>query len=69
VRYVLGNCPYREAVAQNQPVICTLHRGITRGMLDRLDGTARLADFVAKDPYSAGCVIDVTLAPTGRRGG
>lgn len=68
VRYVLGNCPYREAVAQNQPVVCMLHRGMTKGMLDRLDRTATLADFVAKDPYSAGCLIDVTLAPTGRRG-
>jgi predicted ArsR family transcriptional regulator len=62
VRYVLGNCPYREAVAQNQPVVCTLHRGMTKGMLDRLDRTAQLADFVAKDPYTAGCLIDVTLA-------
>jgi predicted ArsR family transcriptional regulator len=68
VRYVLGNCPYREAVAQNQPVVCTLHRGMTKGMLDRLDRTAKLADFVAKDPYSAGCLIDITLAPAGRRG-
>jgi predicted ArsR family transcriptional regulator len=67
VRYVLGNCPYREAVAQNQPVVCTLHRGITQGMLDRLDRPPKLADFVAKDPYSAGCLIDVTLAPTGGR--
>jgi predicted ArsR family transcriptional regulator len=63
VRFVLGNCPYREAVVQNQPVVCTLHRGITKGMLDRLDRTAKLADFVAKDPYSAGCLIDVTVAP------
>jgi len=68
VRYVLGNCPYREAVAQNQPVVCSLHRGMTMGMLDRLDRTARLADFVAKDPYRAGCLIDVALAPAGRRG-
>jgi hypothetical protein len=65
VRYVLGNCPYREAVAQNQRVVCTLHRGMTKGVLDRLDRTATLANFVAKDPYSAGCLIDVTLAPTG----
>jgi predicted ArsR family transcriptional regulator len=61
VRYVLGNCPYREAVAQNQPVVCTLHRGMTTGMLDRLDRTAKLVAFVAKDPYAAGCLIDVTL--------
>jgi predicted ArsR family transcriptional regulator len=59
VRYVLGNCPYRHAVAQNQRAVCGLHRGITRGLLDRLDPNARLADFVAKDPYEAGCLIDV----------
>jgi predicted ArsR family transcriptional regulator len=66
VRYVLGNCPYRDAVAQNQPVVCTLHRGMTMGMLDTIDRTAVLADFVAKDPYTAGCLIDVTLAQAGR---
>jgi predicted ArsR family transcriptional regulator len=59
LRYVLGNCPYRDAVRQNQPAVCTLHRGITSGLLDRLDPTARLADFVAHDPYAAGCIIDV----------
>jgi len=68
VRYVLGNCPYREAVTQNQPAVCTLHRGMTKGMLDRLDPTATLSDFVAKDPYTAGCLIDVSPARTRRRG-
>ena len=63
-RYVLGNCPYRDAVRENQPVVCTLHRGITTGLLDRLDRQARLTDFVARDPYAAGCVIDVgSLSP------
>jgi predicted ArsR family transcriptional regulator len=62
VRYVLGNCPYRDAVAQNQRVVCDLHRGITQGLLDQLDPAAHLADFVAKDPYRAGCLIDVALA-------
>jgi predicted ArsR family transcriptional regulator len=61
VRYVLANCPYRDAAAQDPAVVCTLHRGITRGMLHRLDRRARLADFVAKDPYAAGCLIDVNL--------
>jgi predicted ArsR family transcriptional regulator len=59
LRFVLDNCPYRDAVRQNQPAVCTLHRGITAGLLDRLDPRARLADFVAKDPYTAGCVIDL----------
>jgi hypothetical protein len=59
LRYVLGNCPYRDAVRENPPAICTLHRGITRGLLERLDPGARLADFVARDPYAAGCIVDV----------
>jgi predicted ArsR family transcriptional regulator len=63
VRYVLANCPYRDAVAENQPVVCALHRGMTSGLLDRLDRGARLTGFLPKDPYRAGCVVDVTLAP------
>jgi len=62
VRHVLGNCPYRDAVRHNQPLICTLHRGITRGLLERMDPNATLADFVARDPDTAGCLIDVRLA-------
>jgi predicted ArsR family transcriptional regulator len=59
VRFVLRNCPYREAVLQNQPAICVLHRGITRGLLDRLGPAARLTGFVANDPLTAGCLIEV----------
>ncbi len=60
VVFRLGNCPYREAVRANQPVVCALHRGLTCGLLDRLDPKARLADFVPKDPELAGCLIQVT---------
>jgi predicted ArsR family transcriptional regulator len=57
--YSLGNCPYRDAVRENQAVVCALHRGITEGLLDRLAPEARLEGFVAKDPYAAGCLIDI----------
>lgn len=57
--FALRNCPYREAVLQNQPAICTLHRGITRGLLDRLDPAAELTAFIARDPIEAGCRIEV----------
>ena len=60
LRFVLCNCPYRDAVRQNQPAVCTLHKGITAGLLDRLDPNAKLADFVAKDPYDAGCLVEVS---------
>jgi len=57
--FVLRNCPYREAVPQNPPAICTLHRGITRGMLDRLGPNATLTGFVSRDPHLAGCEIEL----------
>jgi predicted ArsR family transcriptional regulator len=58
-RYVLANCPYRDAVRENQPAVCTLHRGITRGLLDRLAPGGELVEFVARDPDAAGCVIGI----------
>jgi predicted ArsR family transcriptional regulator len=60
----LGNCPYRDSVRENQDVICTLHRGLTRGLLDQLAPTATLTRFVPHDPDRAGCEIDIEgLAP------
>jgi predicted ArsR family transcriptional regulator len=56
----LGNCPYRDAVAENQPVVCALHRGITRGLLDVLDPHAKLAGFVPRDPDKAGCLVELS---------
>jgi predicted ArsR family transcriptional regulator len=58
-RYVLCNCPYRDAVAENPAVVCSLHRGITAGLIDRLGPSHRLDSFVARDPYAAGCLIEV----------
>ena len=57
--FCLGNCPYRDAVNENQEVVCTLHRGLTRGLLDVLEPKAKLAAFVPHDPYTAGCLIEV----------
>lgn len=59
VVFRLGNCPYRDAVRENQAVVCALHRGLTEGMLEALEPSAKLANFVAKDPDHAGCLIDV----------
>jgi len=59
--FVLGNCPYRDVVSEQQPTVCALHRGITRGVLDRLAPRAELVAFVPKDPYAAGCVVDIAL--------
>jgi predicted ArsR family transcriptional regulator len=59
----LGNCPYRDAVRARRDVVCTLHRGLTRGLLDRLAPTARLARFVPRDPDAAGCEVDIDGLP------
>lgn len=55
----LRNCPYRDAVRENQPVICALHRGITKGLLDELDPGAELVAFEPHDPDRAGCLVEV----------
>jgi predicted ArsR family transcriptional regulator len=57
--YVLRNCPYREAVRERQPLVCGLHRGLTRGMLDVLDPKTKLVGFVPQDPDAAGCLIEL----------
>lgn len=57
--YRLGNCPYREAVRENAQVVCTLHRGITRGLLDELAPTSTLSDFVPRDPAVGDCLVEL----------
>jgi predicted ArsR family transcriptional regulator len=59
----LGNCPYRDAVKENREVVCTLHRGLTRGLLDAIAPNAELTSFVPHDPDRAGCLIEVTGLP------
>ncbi len=60
VTICLRNCPYREAVRENQPAVCALHKGITRGLLDVLDPQAELTAFVPHDPDQAGCLIELS---------
>jgi predicted ArsR family transcriptional regulator len=57
--YTLCNCPYRDAVRANQPVVCALHRGLTRGLLDAIGPETKLTGFVPRDPYEAGCLIEL----------
>lgn len=58
--YRLCNCPYRDAARENPQVICGLHRGITRGLLDELDPTSRLTAFAPAEPAHAGCLIELS---------
>jgi predicted ArsR family transcriptional regulator len=63
----LRNCPYQDAARENQALICTLHRGITRGVLDIRAPGAKLAGFEPHDPDVAGCLIridGITTSPT-----
>lgn len=57
----LCNCPYRDSVRENPDVICTLHRGVTAGVLDTLDPGSRLIRFEPHDPAQAGCEVEVAL--------
>ena len=59
VTFCLRNCPYANAVYENQPAICALHKGITQGLLDALAPEAKLAGFVPHDPDQAGCLIEL----------
>lgn len=56
---VLHNCPYRDAVKADHDVVCGLHRGLTRGLLDVIQPSAELEAFVPRDPDRAGCLIEV----------
>jgi predicted ArsR family transcriptional regulator len=60
VTFRLRNCPYCDAVRENQPVVCTLHRGITRGLLEELMPAGGLARFEPHEPVRAGCEIEIT---------
>jgi predicted ArsR family transcriptional regulator len=59
VAFTLGNCPYRDPARENPAVICSLHRGLTLGLLDRLGRAATLRSFVPADPDRAGCLLEV----------
>jgi predicted ArsR family transcriptional regulator len=60
LQYRLGSCPYRDVARERQPVVCTLHRGITQGLLDGIDPQATLDAFVPQDPDEAGCLVRVS---------
>jgi predicted ArsR family transcriptional regulator len=59
LRCRLGNCPYRDAVRENAEVVCTLHRGITVGLLAELEPNAALRRFEPHDPDRAGCLVEI----------
>jgi len=66
--YRLGNCPYREVAGERPQLVCGLHRGMTRGLLDEIDPATRLTAFVPQDPEAAGCMIEVRGPIAGKPG-
>lgn len=60
VRYELMTCPYAEAVRENPKVVCTLHKGIVRGVLESVAPAVKLTRFEPHDPDEAGCLVEVT---------
>lgn len=61
-RYILRTCPYAEAVRENPAVVCTLHKGVVRGVLERLRPDAELTGFEPRPPEIADCVVEITDA-------
>ncbi|HMS72307.1 MAG TPA: helix-turn-helix domain-containing protein [Baekduia sp.] len=57
----LCNCPYRDAAVGNQEVVCTLHRGLTRGLLDEISPALKLRTFDVRDPVAARCTMEIEL--------
>jgi predicted ArsR family transcriptional regulator len=55
----LRNCPYVDSVRENPDLVCTLHRGITVGLLDELAPAAELVRWEPHDPERAGCIAGV----------
>jgi predicted ArsR family transcriptional regulator len=60
VVYRLRNCPYRQAVHERQPLVCALHKGLTSGLVEGIDGDHELLGFEPRDPDLAGCMIAVS---------
>jgi len=65
--YRLRNCPYRQAVHERQALVCALHRGLTNGLVETMDGENELTAFEPKDPDLAGCVVCVQGAAATRK--
>ena len=59
-RFELRTCPYAEAVRENPAVVCTLHRGIVRGVLQAVGSDAELTGFTPRPPDVAGCIVEIT---------
>lgn len=54
VEYVLANCPFAEAAAEDPDTVCGLHLGLARGLASRLEGMV-VDELIRRNPHRAGC--------------
>lgn len=65
---VLTHCPYQEAVLQGGDVVCDLHRGLAKGMAEKLGCQIRVVGLRVRDPRSGSCRLELDLADRARTG-
>ena len=55
----LRNCPFREIVDDNQPVVCAIHAGMLDGMLEQPPEGSTTRRGIALEPFAApeGCLV------------
>jgi predicted ArsR family transcriptional regulator len=58
----LAHCPFADVAAQNQGVVCELHRGLIDGQLAVHD-LALTGDLSPRHPHDAGCRVVIGLRP------
>jgi hypothetical protein len=44
---------------ERQALVCGLHRGVTRGLLDSIDARTKLTGFEPRDPDEAACLVQL----------
>jgi len=58
VDLVLESCPLADAAVDDPRTVCALHRGLAEGLVEGVGG-AQVERFIARDPRTAGCRVQV----------
>ena len=61
---LLHHCPFREAAEQHREVVCSVHLGLMRGLLDELDAPLEAESL---EPFAEPDLCVARLAPRQRR--
>ena len=62
---LLHHCPFQEAAEQHRDVVCSIHLGLMRGLLDELDAPLEAQRL---DPFVEPTLCVTHLAPRGNSG-